>query len=72
MGTTIRNALTVFGGVAAVGLTVGCGGTGVSLTGSAPMPATRPSSGVATMQTGAPTPGAHIATLTGCIPGANC
>jgi hypothetical protein len=24
------------------------------------------------MQTGAPAPGVHIATLIGCIPGANC
>lgn len=72
MGTTIRNTLAAFGGAAAVGLTVGFGGTGVSPTSSASTPAMHPSSGVATMPTGTPTPGVHVATLTGCIPGANC
>jgi hypothetical protein len=72
MGTTIRNALTVLGGGGSGWLTVGFGGTGVSPTGSATTPATHPSSGVATMPTGAPTPGVHVAALTGCIPGANC
>lgn len=72
MRTTIRNALAVFGGAAAVGLTVGFGVSDVSPTGGASTPATHSSSGVATMQTGAPAPGVHAATLTGCIPGANC
>ena len=72
MRTTISNALAVFGGAAAVGLTVGFGAAGVSPAGGASTPATHPLSGVATMQTGAPAPGVHIATLAGCIPGANC
>lgn len=72
MSSTIRNATAVFGVAAAVALTLGFGAVGVSPPGGASTPATHPSSGIATTQTSTPAPGVHIATLTGCIPGANC
>ncbi|HEX5254147.1 MAG TPA: hypothetical protein VFW69_09795 [Mycobacterium sp.] len=72
MRTAIRKAMAVFGGAVAVVLTVEFGGTGVSPMGGASTPATHPSLGVATAQAGTPAPGVHLATLTGCIPGANC
>ncbi|WP_155765975.1 hypothetical protein [Mycobacterium colombiense] len=72
MRTPIKKAIAVFGGAAAVVLTVGSGVGGVSPTSSASTAATHPSPGVTTTRPGAPEPGVHIATLAGCIPGANC
>ncbi|CAM3161298.1 hypothetical protein MYCO108962_03140 [Mycobacterium colombiense] len=72
MRTPITKAIAAFGGAAAVVLAVGIGAGGVSPTGDAPSAATHPSPGVTTTQPGTPAPGVHIATLAGCIPGANC
>lgn len=72
MSTTIKNATAVFGGAVAVVFTLGFAPGGVSPTSGTSTPATHPSSGATSMQTRTPAPGVHIATLTGCIPGANC
>lgn len=72
MRTPIKKAIAVCGGAAAVVLTVGFGAGSVSPTGSASTAATHPSPGITTTQPGAPAPGVHIATLAGCIVGANC
>lgn len=72
MRPPIKKAIAAFGGAAAVVLMVGFGAAGVSPTGSAPTAATPPSPAVTTAQPGTPASGVHIATLAGCIPGANC
>ncbi|WP_156623885.1 hypothetical protein [Mycobacterium sp. 852002-40037_SCH5390672] len=72
MRTPIKKAIAVFGGAAAVVVTVGFGAAGISPMGSASTPTTHPPSSVTTMQPGTAAPGVHLATLTGCIPGANC
>ncbi len=71
MRTPIKTAIAVSGGATAVVLAVGFGAAGVSQTGGAST-TTNPSSSVATIQPRTPAPGVHIATLAGCIPGANC
>lgn len=72
MRTPIKKAIAMFGGAAAVVLTVGFGADGVSPTGNASTAAPHPSPSVTTTQPGTPGPGVHIATLASCIPGANC
>lgn len=72
MKTPITTAIAVFGGASAAVLTVGFGAAGVSPAGSTTAVTPHPSSSVATTQPGTAIPGAHLATLVGCIPGANC
>lgn len=74
MKTHARTALAMFGGAAAVAWTVGFGGLATTLT-SETSTTTHPSS--SEVRDGQPTTPAgndtvHIATLTGCIAGANC
>lgn len=68
MKAPTKAAITMFGGAAALAVTVGFGGLGVGPVGSA-SPRTQSSSV-------APAPahhaGVHAATLTGCISGENC
>jgi hypothetical protein len=72
MRTPIKKAIVVSGGAAAVVLTVEFGAADVSPAGSATTAPAHPSANVATPLPGAPASGLHIATLAGCIPGANC
>jgi hypothetical protein len=67
-----KKAIAAFGGAAAVVLTGGFGVAGVSPADGASMATTHSPSSVTTTQPGTPAPGVHIATLVGCIPGANC
>jgi hypothetical protein len=76
MKTPAKTAIAMFGGAAALALSVGFGGVGVSPVGSESTATTHPSTSVAPPQLNAVTPAGHTAihtaTLTGCIPGANC
>jgi hypothetical protein len=76
MKAQAKTAFATFGGAAALALTVGFGGVGVSSIGSASTAPTNPSTSVAPARPDADAPagqtGAHTATITGCIPGANC
>ena len=75
MKAQAKTAVAMFGGAAALALTVGFGGVGVSPVGSGTV-TTHPSTSVASVHPGAVAPaghaGVHTATLTGCISGANC
>ncbi len=74
MKTRTETAMALFGGAAAVALTIGVGGVGVGPMGGTSTTA-HPSSSVAPALPDAATPGStgiHLATLTGCIAGANC
>ncbi len=70
-----RSTIAIFGGAAALALTVGFGGLGVNPAGDAST-TTHSSSSVAPARPGPAAPGGgtsvHMATLTGCIAGANC
>lgn len=74
MKSHARTALAMFGGAAAVAWTVGFGGLTTTLTSDTST--THPSSTVVQGRQQAATPAGndtvHIATLTGCIAGANC
>jgi hypothetical protein len=72
MRTPIKKAIAAFGGAAAVAMTAGFGVAGVSWTAGASTVTTPSSSNVTPAQPGAAVPGVHIATLSGCIVGANC
>jgi hypothetical protein len=76
MKAQAKTAIAMFGGAAALALTVGFGGVGVSPVGSGPTATTHLSTGVAPAHPDAVAPaghaGDHTATLTGCISGANC
>ncbi len=69
MKVQIKSAVAVFGGMAALAVTVGFGGVGVSPTGGA---ATHPSSGSTPARTVATGAGAHLATLASCVSGLDC
>lgn len=75
MKAQAKTAVAMFGGAAALALTVGFGGVGVSPVGSGTA-TTHPSTSVARAHSDAVAPaghaGVHTATLTGCISGANC
>jgi hypothetical protein len=74
MKAPTKTAIAMFSGTAALAMTVGFGGIGVSQVGASTT-WTRPSS-VTMARAGAAAPashtGVHPATLTGCISGANC
>jgi hypothetical protein len=76
MKTPAKTAIAMFGGAAALALTVGFGGVAVSPVGSGSTVTTHPSTSVAPphphMVAPAGHAGVHTAILTGCIPGANC
>jgi hypothetical protein len=76
MNTPTKTMMAVLGGTAALAVTVGFGGLGASPVGDPSTPATHPSSSVAPALPDPASPassgGVHIATLTGCISGANC
>lgn len=72
MRTPIKKAIAAFGTATAVGLAIGFGAAGVSPTASASTATARPSSSMAMTRPDAAAPGVHIATLAGCIVGANC
>ncbi|HTX97074.1 MAG TPA: hypothetical protein VME67_20875 [Mycobacterium sp.] len=72
MKAQTKTALAVFGGTAAVVLTVGFGGVGVSPTGEASMATTHASSSVAPARPDTTAPGVHTATLAGCVAGLDC
>lgn len=72
MKTPIMRTIAVFGGAATVALTVGSGVSGVSPTATGATTATHSPSAVAPARPDPAGPGVHIATLVGCIPGANC
>ena len=76
MKAQAKTAIAMFGGAAALALTVGFGSVGVSPVGSGSTVTTHPSTSVAPAHPDAVAPaghaGVHTATLTGCIPGANC
>ncbi len=71
-----RTAVAIFGGAAALALTVGFGGIDLSPAGSASATPTHASSSVTQARPNAATPapdaGVHTATLTGCIAGLDC
>jgi hypothetical protein len=74
MKVPTKTAIAMFSGAAALALTVGFGGIGVSQVGASTAP-THPSSvTMARPDAAAPAShgGVHPATLTGCISGANC
>ncbi len=74
MRSNARTAVAMFGGAAAVAWTVGFGGLTTTL--MSDTTTTHPSSSVVQERQQAATPAGndtvHIATLTGCISGANC
>ena len=75
MRSRTKKALVTLGGAAAVALTVGFGGLGTTPMGQGSTVTTHPSSSVAQHPQQAATAaanGVHVATLTGCIAGANC
>jgi hypothetical protein len=76
MKAQAKTAIAVFGGAATLALTVGFGGIGVGPMGGSSTMTTHPSTSVAPAHPDAVAPaghaGVHTATLTGCIPGANC
>ncbi|BBY37155.1 hypothetical protein MMAN_12890 [Mycobacterium mantenii] len=72
MRTTIKKAIAAFGGAAAAILAVGFGPAGVSPADNAPAATMHRSPGVAPTQPGPAPAGVHVATLVGCVPGANC
>ena len=75
MKAQAKTAVAMFGGAAALALTVGFGGVGVSPVGGGTV-TTHPSTSVAPphrqMVAPAGHAGVHTAILTGCIPRANC
>lgn len=75
MKAQTKTAIAMLGGVAALAV-IGFGGGGVSPAGGASTTPTHPSSAVSPIIPNAAAPGGHagvhMATLTGCIPGANC
>jgi len=72
MRTPIKTAVAVFGGATAVVLAVGFGVGGVSPAGNASTATIHSSSAVTATQPDTVTPVVHVATLAGCITGANC
>lgn len=76
MKAQAKTAVAMLGGAAALALTIGYGGVGVSPAGTAWTVTTHPSTSVAPARPHANAPAdqgaVHPATLTGCIPGANC
>ncbi|OBH45856.1 hypothetical protein [Mycobacterium mantenii] len=72
MRITIKKAIAAFGGAAAVVLAVGFGPAGVSPADNAPPATMHSSSSAAPIQPGPAAAGVHVATLVGCVPGANC
>ncbi len=75
MKSRTKTAIGALGGAAAVALTVGFGGLGFAPMGDGSAVTTHPAPSVAQHPQQAATPagnGVHIATLTGCIAGANC
>ncbi len=64
MKSPTKTTIAMFGGAAAIALTVGFGGVGVSSTSTAPVHpnAAAPAAGK----------GVHAATLTGCVSGLDC
>ncbi|HWF28297.1 MAG TPA: hypothetical protein VG327_07945 [Mycobacterium sp.] len=76
MKAPAKTAITMFGGAAALALSVGFGGVGVSPVGSGSTATTHRSTSMAPAHPDTVAPaghvGVHTATLTGCIPGANC
>jgi hypothetical protein len=76
MKAQAKTAIAMFGGAAALALTVGLGGVGVSSVGSESTATTHPSTSAAPAHPDVVAPaghaGVHTAILTGCIPGANC
>ncbi|HTY34060.1 hypothetical protein [Mycobacterium sp.] len=63
MKAPTKTRIAIYGGTAALALTVGVGGVGVMPAGSA---------STTTASAPASPAGVHAAILTGCIPGANC
>ena len=76
MKAQAKKALALFGGAAAVALTVGFGGVGVIPANSPSIAATHRATSVASTPPRVDAPagqsGVHTAVLAGCIPGANC
>ena len=76
MKAQAKTAVAMFGGAAALALTVGFGGVGVSPVSSGSTATTHPSTSVAPAHPDVVAPaghaGVHAAILTGCIAGANC
>jgi hypothetical protein len=76
MKAQAKTTIATFGGAAALALTVGLGGVGVSPVGSGSTASTHPSTSVALARPDVVAPagqaGVHPATLAGCIFGANC
>jgi hypothetical protein len=76
MRAQTKTTIARFGSAAALALTVGFGAVGVSPMGTQSTTTTHPSTSVAPAHPDVVAPaghgGVHVATLTGCIPGANC
>ena len=68
----MKQAIATLGGAAAVLLTVGFGGAGVSPTITTPTAPTHSSSVATPARPDAAHPGGQAETLAGCISGANC
>jgi len=70
MHAPTKTAIAMLGGATALVVTVGAGGPGGSPVGDPSAPPTHRSSSVVAPQ--ADNGAAHIATLSGCVAGANC
>lgn len=74
MKTRTRTTIAMFAGAAAVALTAGFGGPGIGPVDDPSTMTVHPSQSAATNDPATPASNGsvHIATLTGCIAGANC